>query len=291
MAKAIALRRFRLCFRLLLCNFLFLFFTNCEDNSTAESGTQQLDKHPGTFKTIEKRYTNGQLDGYNLYFPPAYEAHVDTSFPLIIFLQGGMAVGGPVNSVLRWELPKELRETTDLNTELNQLKLNTFVYLMPHIAAGEYYHQTEAMTQLLDEILEEYRIDPKRVYLTGLSRGGYGTWGLASKIPERFAAIAPIAGAAHGVRDFEALTQLPIWAAHNLKDDRVDHNRTDRTVRRIEQLIGVPFHRTTTIAEANYAEEDYIFTSGHNPTFEHDAWTEVYNNANFYRWLLRFERE
>ena len=269
---------------------LYGLLTACSGPTSTKPNTTYED-HPGTFKTVVKRYPGNQIDGYNLYLPPAYETQKDTAFPLIVFLQGGMGVGGEVRNILKWELPKELLETTDLSTDLAQLKLNTFIYVMPHISQGEYYQSVAGMLQLLDEIQQNYRVDSKRVYLTGLSRGGYGTWGLASKMPERFAAVAPIAGAAYGVRDYEALFSLPMWVAHNVADATVDHYRSANAVQRIEAMSDISFHRSSNIAEVDYLMHDHIFTSGSNPSFEHDAWTEVYNEPNFYKWLLRFERK
>lgn len=254
--------------------------------------TEQVDEpeHPGTFHTIKKQFSNSQVDGYNLYVPRTCTAE-SAPFPLIVFLQGGFGIGGKVEAIFNWELPKELKETHTLDSELDTLKLNTFVYVMPHITSGEYYHGTAGIQQIIDEVLEQYNIDASRIYLTGLSRGGFGTWGIASKIPERFAAIAPIAGNTLGVTDFEAFLDLPIWTAHNIEDERVDYTRTENAVRKLERLSEVKFHRTSTIAEADYLQHDRIFTSGANPSFEHDAWTEMYNEVAFFKWLLKYQKE
>lgn len=261
-------------------------YSTCGNPSQPSEGAD----HPGTFYTIEKKYANSEVDGYNMYVPPSYSTH-SKAFPLIVFFQGGLGVGGKVNAIFNWALPKELKETKELDSEIDQLKLNTFVYVMPHISHGEFYNNVAAIRQLLDEVIATYNIDENRIYLTGLSKGGHGTWGVASEIPDRFAAIAPIAGAAHGVHYYEALTDLPIWAAHNLDDETVSHFRTENTVRKIEKLSGKKFHRTQTVAEADYLHHDQIFTSGKNITDKHDAWTEIYNEVNFYKWLLRFDAQ
>ena len=275
----------------MLCGLLLCLGTNCDNGGASSDRVEEKAVHPGTFQTIEKKYPNSAVDGYNLYFPPAYEAHPDTMLPLIVFLQGGLSVGGWVGDIFKWELPRELKESADISSELGQLKRNTFIYVMPHIARGEYYLYVDAFEQLLDELTNQHRIDTSRIYLTGLSRGGFGTWGLASKMPERFAAVAPIAGAPHGVRDYEALAQVPTWAAHNHKDDRVDFLHSENAVRRVERTGGVEFHRTTSVAEVDYLKHDHIFTAGTNSDFPHDAWTAMYNEVNFYKWLLRFELE
>ncbi|NRB52339.1 MAG: hypothetical protein HRU41_32060 [Saprospiraceae bacterium] len=267
-----------------------LLFTGLLGCGAPTQTEEQEDKpeHPGTFLTIEKQFSNSQVDGYNLYIPRTCTAS-SAPFPLIVFLQGGFGIGGKVEAIFKWELPKELKENHSLDTELNQLKLNTFVYVMPHITSGEYYHGTAGIQQIIDEVLAQYNVDEKRIYLTGLSRGGFGTWGIASQIPERFAAIAPIAGNTLGVSSFEALQDLPIWTAHNLEDERVDYARTENAVRKLERLSEKKFHRTSTVAEAAYLQHDRIFTSGANPSFEHDAWTEMYNEVNFFKWLLKYK--
>ncbi len=245
--------------------------------------------HPGFIRTIEKRYPNSQVDGYNLYIPKSLDSLSDP-YPLIVFLQGGYGVGGDVADILQWELPAELVDGRAPDPILKSLKYDSFVYLMPHISTGEYYFNVSAFRQMLKEVQDQYHIDANRVYLTGLSRGGHGTWGVASKMPEQFAAIAPIAGGGHGVTDYEPLADLPIWVAHNKLDESVLYDRSYSIVKRLERISGDTFHRTETIASADYLNQDRIFTSGSNPTFQHDAWTEVYNSPAFYKWLLRFER-
>lgn len=268
---------------------VILGIMGCGTSEQSPEQEEELD-HPGTFLTIEKQFPNSQVDGYNLYIPRSCTA-ASKPFPLIVFLQGGFGIGGKVDAIFKWELPKELKETYTLASELDQLKLNTFVYVMPHITSGEYYHGTAGIDQVIDEVVEQYNIDEERIYLTGLSRGGHGTWGVASKIPERFAAIAPIAGKTLGTTDFETLKDLPIWTAHNIEDESVDYSRTENAVRKLERLSEGKFHQTSTVAEADYLQHDHIFTSGANPAHEHDAWTEMYNAVNFYKWLLRFRRK
>lgn len=270
----------------------FSLLTACEGPEQTSTGTDRTNKadHPGTFFTMEKQYPDSQVDGYNMYVPNSCTSGSEAC-PLIVFLQGGLGVGGKVEAIFNWELPKELKEARDPDSALGQLKLNTFVYVMPHISSGEFYNNVEAIQAILDEVIETYNIDEQRVYLTGLSRGGHGTWGLASKIPERFAAIAPIAGAAYGVYDYEPLARLPIWVAHNTNDRAVDIYRSQNAIRKIENLSGEKFYRTQTVADADYMNHDRIFTSGENKTHDHDAWTEMYNEVNFYKWLLRFRKE
>jgi predicted peptidase len=128
----------------------------------------------------------------------------------------------------------------------------------------------DVLINLLDEIVEKYGVDKERVYLTGLSMGGFGTWALASKYPDRFAAIAPICGGgtqlmALGLRD------VPIWAFHGAKDRVVPVGASERMVERINARGG---NAKLTIY----------------PDAGHDSWTESYDNQELYDWLLEHRR-
>jgi len=244
---------------------------------------------PGQFITVEKRFGTSNVDGYNLYVPDSYTS-ASPGLPVIVFLQGGLAVGGKVDSVLNWELPRQLKRSTEISTELDQLRLNTFIYIMPHISSGQFYEHPDAMEQVIAEVASNYRIDETRIYLTGLSRGGHGTWGVASRLPARFAAIAPICGVAHGIANYEDLGGLPILTAHNIADESIDYGETSSTVARIEELSGKTFGRYHSISEFRPESAELIFITGEGDHKGHDAWTEVYNSPNFYRWLLRHKR-
>ncbi|MEO0469767.1 MAG: alpha/beta hydrolase-fold protein [Bacteroidota bacterium] len=263
------------------CLFLLLF-----------SGDLSLmaQSHPGRFITVEKQFGDSRIDGYNLYIPDLCTKR-SKSFPVIVFLQGGLGVGDEVNKIFNWALPKELKEADQSNPELYDLKLKRFVYVMPHISQGQFYENTHALKRILEEVSETWNVDKRRIYLTGLSRGGHGSWGVASRMPDVFAAVAPICGAAHGIENYANLGSLPIWTSHNLADGVVDYQETKETVAKIENLTGKSFYHSQTIAETDYETHDRIFTSGTNESKSHDAWTEMYNDVRFYRWLLRFRKE
>ena len=262
--------------------FALLMITNC-------SNGQADDDHPGKFLVIRKNYNNSNIDGYNLYVPKSCNKDSD-AFPVIVFLQGGLGVGGDVSKIMNWGLPKMIREVEDLSAEIDQLRANTFVLIMPHMIGGQFYDHPESIEAILDEVIENYNVDVTRIYLTGLSRGGYGTWGMANKLSDRFAAIAPIAGGPMGAIDNEKFSKLPIWVAHNPDDNVVKYRTSKKAVDGIEEFIGTEFHKSNTVAAADFESNDRIFTSSRNDAKPHDAWTEMYNEPNFYKWLLRFKK-
>lgn len=241
----------------------------------------------GTFTAIEKQYPNSTIDGYNLYVPKSCTT-TSASFPVIVFLQGGLGVGGDVDVIYNWGLPKMLKENKGLNKDLKKLITDTFVFVMPHIEDGQFYSNEKTMQVIIKEIAATHNIDVNRIYLTGLSRGGHGTWGLGSRIPDTFAAIAPICGRSHGIDDYKALAQLPIWNSHNTGDNRVNYSASERTISRLE-ATGISFHNTEGIASTDYKSHDHIFTSTRSNS--HDAWTEMYTNPNLYHWFLKYTKK
>ncbi|MEL7532133.1 MAG: hypothetical protein AAFN10_12525 [Bacteroidota bacterium] len=255
-----------------------------------QAPTPIADTSTGDFYLVEKEYEDTNVDGYNLYVPKSCSDSSE-AFPVIMFFHGGSSVGGAkVDVVYERNLAKYLKETSGLETELKQLRLNTFVYIIPHISQGQFYHGTAAYPQIIAEVAAQFNIDVDRVYLTGLSRGGHGTWGVASRIPENFAAIAPLCGGQHGVESYQGFKNLPIWTAHNLADRSVLHAETKGAVAKIELINEAPFHHSSKVKEADYQNQRYLFTSGSHPVNNHNAWSEVYTSVAFYKWLLRFER-
>lgn len=127
------------------------------------------------------------------------------------------------------------------------------------------------LMSMVDTVLDTYQADPDRVYLTGLSMGGFGSFELAAKYPERWAAVAPIVGTGR-LEDAKTLAQarLPIWLFGSGKDTIIKPHWLYQMARAIEEA-GHPEFRFT-------VHED----------MDHDAWKRVYEGEDLYRWFLRF---
>jgi predicted peptidase len=122
---------------------------------------------------------------------------------------------------------------------------------------------------MVDTVLAKYKGDAKRVYLTGLSYGGMGTWYLASKHPEKFAAIAPVVG--YGTVSMApalAAAKLPMWVFAGGRDDVVKVRYFYPLLNELEKL-GHPDVRFTIEADMG-----------------HDTWIRVYAGQDLYAWLL-----
>jgi predicted peptidase len=129
--------------------------------------------------------------------------------------------------------------------------------------------QLAVVMQTIDELVQSRPIDRRRIYLTGLSMGGYGAWDLAARRPELFAALAPVCGGgdeATAVR----LKVVPVWAFHGARDTVV---RPERSRRMIEAL------RTAGAVEVGYTEY---------PDVGHDSWRPAYADAGgLVAWMFR----
>src|SRR2546423_8692399 len=145
---------------------------------------------------------------YLLFTPQDYDKDKKTKWPLMIFLHGAGERGTNLAKVAVHGPAKIVTNRADF----------PFVVISPQCPNGAVWEK-EAIIALLDRALREYRVDPERVYLTGLSMGGFGTWSLAAAYPERFAAVAPICGGGNTIdvllpqKGKEAgLKTLPVWA-------------------------------------------------------------------------------
>jgi CubicO group peptidase (beta-lactamase class C family)/pimeloyl-ACP methyl ester carboxylesterase len=194
---------------------------------------------------------------YVIYLPQDYDAQ--TNVPLLLFLHGSGERGQDLEKVKLHGPPKLIAQGKEF----------PFMVVSPQCATGGGWN-TDQLVALLDHIEEKYKVDPDRIYVTGLSMGGYGTWSLAAKIPDRLAAIAPICGGGD-VAAAASLTKLPTWVFHGAKDNVVPVANSQDMVDAIKQLGGEP---KLTIY----------------PELEHDSWTVTYENPEFYAWLLAQKR-
>lgn len=209
-------------------------------------------------KVIEKVVT---LD-YLLYLPPGYDDDPHKEWPLLLFLHGAGERGSDLELVKRHGPPKLIAEGEEF----------PFIVVSPQCPENSWWNfHVEGLGLLLDELENEYRVDKKRVYLTGLSMGGYGSWHLAALNPERFAAVVPICGGGLHYFGFpkrvQVLKDVPVWVFHGAQDEVVPLKESEILVEELRKVGGnVSF---TVYEEAG-----------------HDAWTETYSNPQLYAWLL-----
>jgi predicted peptidase len=218
---------------------------------------------------FQTRLTRTVSLNYLLYLPRNYQASGAKHWPMILFLHGAGERGADLALVAKHGPPKLVAQKQEF----------PFVIVSPQCAASQRWDD-EALLALLDHVLSKYKVDATRIYLTGLSMGGYGAWSLAVNHPERFAAAAPICGGGNGIDVLlaegsrkRALQSLPIWAFHGAKDPIVPVQESQRMMAAIKRA-GCTNVQLTIYPEA-----------------EHDAFTQTYNNPKLYEWFLEHQRE
>ena len=189
---------------------------------------------------------------YLLYKPKNYSEK--TPNPLLIFLHGAGERGDDLELVKIHGPPKLIEQGVDL----------PFVVASPQVALNEWWSPS-TVVWLLKDIQSRLNIDPKRVYLTGLSMGGYGTWETAIRYPNLFAAIVPICGRGDPAMA-ERIKHIPTWIFHGAKDDVVPIKYSEAMYEALKPYGNVEF---TVYPEAM-----------------HDSWTETYADMKLYEWLL-----
>lgn len=163
---------------------------------------------------------------YLLYLPEDYESQAD--WPLIVYLHDYIEDEDRQELIRDHGLPQFI---------LNGAKL-PFVVCAPMCPGSFYWPEIiHELNALLVHVVDHHHIDPRRVYLTGFGMGAYGTWSLASRYPDRFAAIAPVCGGG-GLWMVERLANTPTWAFHANADDDVPIIETRVIVKRIREAGG-----------------------------------------------------
>lgn len=208
---------------------------------------------------------------YLLFLPDGYDANSTNRWPLIFFLHGAGERGSDIWKVARHGPPKI--DTTATNFP--------FIVVSPQCPNGKMWSD-DLLLALLDEIENTYPVDQHRVYLTGLSMGGFGTWSLGMKHPERFAAIAPICGGGETLpillaHDFDHaqlrwLKTMGVWAFHGAKDPTVSPKESERMINTLEKA------GCTDVKLTIY------------PDAQHDCWTQTYANPELFAWFLQHSR-
>jgi predicted peptidase len=205
---------------------------------------------------FQKQITKTVSLKYLLYLPKDY-GQKEQKWPFMLFLHGAGERGDDLDLVKKHGPPKLVEQGKEF----------PFIIVSPQCPAGTWWtEEMDALMALLDDVQSKYAVDPNRVYLTGLSMGGYGSWALACRHPERFAAVAPICGG--GERYLaNKLKDVPVWAFHGAKDPVVPLRESQEMVDALKRAGGEV--QLTVYPEA-----------------EHDCWTVTYDNPKLYEWFL-----
>lgn len=227
------------------------------DSPSRPDNSSAVDQH--WWFELKRRTGDFTLYEHKVRLPKDYDADPNARHPLILFLHGSDGTRPNVEKEAR----NDIAAFADAHPDF------PFILVTPACRWKEWWSPDD-LGALLDDVAKRYRVDPDRVYLTGLSMGGFGTWSLAAAQPERFAAIVPICGGGDPA-DAERLKTLPIWIFHGDSDANVPVARSLEMEAALTKAGGKP---KLTIY----------------PGVKHNSWTQTYSNPDLYKWLLEQRR-
>ena len=203
---------------------------------------------------------NRRLD-YLISLPLQYSSE-EADWPLILFLHGAGERGDNLQLLRKHGIPRIVSEMADF----------PFITISPQCPENDWLlNKLQDLKFLLDTVIKHYRVDISKMYLTGLSMGGFGTWHMAVEYPDLFAAIAPVCGGGLGILGFPErvleIKDLPIWAFHGGKDNIVSAEESRILIRTLKDAGGRPLLK--------------IY-----PEAGHDSWTETYSDPELYEWFM-----
>ena len=246
--------------------------------ATADPAPSDLDEVRTVSAMLAARQPSNSLQssavsadvGYYAYLPEDHFLHPDDRFPLLVFLHGSGEKGNgttELGRVLVHGPPKLIKNGRDL----------PFIVISPQLPANQGGWPAGLVDELINKAIIDYHVDTTRMYVTGLSLGGYGTWAYAVSKPGRVAAVVPIAG---GGSTGQACTMknVPAWAFHGDADGTVNVSGSVNMVNAINACSPPP---AVTAKLTIY------------PGVGHDSWTRTYDGSaghDVYTWLLQYHR-
>lgn len=202
---------------------------------------------------------------YLSYTPKDYNADTLKTWPLIIYLHGGSDRGTDLNKLYSNGIPDQIYRGREF----------PFIIIAPQCPEHIRFSTDNWFENFFREITFKYRIDTNRVYLTGVSLGGSGTWYIATKYSDKFAAIAPMSGFTSHLdfidNNIDRLIDIPIWAFHGKIDNVVPFEETERIIKKLDGK-----------------NKELIFTV--EPQVGHWINWLIYPNQELYDWFIKHDK-
>lgn len=219
-------------------------------------------KLPAGFVLRALTLPSGAERKYVVFVPPQYVLKKSFHWPVVVFLHGSGECGRDGVKHTRVGLPRLLAAHPEKYP---------FICIMPQ-AATLWFRDDNALAvwMALDAVRREYRTDPERIYLTGLSMGGFATWEMTVTRPDLFAAIVPICGVAP-IDYLSNIINIPAWVFHGADDQNVPVSASRQAVNELRRLGARP----------KYTEY---------PGVGHNSWDRAYATPDLWKWLLKQRR-
>jgi predicted peptidase len=240
-------------------------------NTIVDNTLSSKDPFQGITGFFERAYlseTDQALDSYLIYLPKYYDS--EKSYPLIVLLHGyGESAYLPQFSAVH-------------NSFLEACENNQVIMAAPNgrhklPSVSNYMDEGEQdVLQVIKLVRKSYNVDPNRIYLTGLSMGGFGTWYLGSRHPELFAALAPVCGYGTGrwylpAVKIDKLKDVPVMTFHGDIDNLVPVGETRALVKQMQ-------------------DKGYSVIYHELPGVKHNAWDYAYQGDTLVKWFLKYSK-
>jgi predicted peptidase len=220
---------------------------------------------------VEKSHMNarGETMPYLLFVPEGYDK--TKPYPLVLWLHGGGTRGNDLKLLLAHG---DQHGIGFLARADNQARYPSFI-LAPQCPSNKFWGDSESeqpnaemsmVLEILDEVRELYSVDSRRLYVMGMSLGGYGTWDIITRRPTAFAAAVPICGGGNTSKA-SLIAKTPIWAFHGDEDELVNVSESRRMIAALKKAGGQP----------RYTEYKGV---GHN------SWERAFREPDFLSWVF-----
>ncbi|MBO6523867.1 MAG: dienelactone hydrolase family protein [Balneolaceae bacterium] len=190
-----------------------------------------------------------------LFYTPS---ETSEKMPLVVFLHGGGEGGTDIEKVKIHGIPKLIAGGKDF----------PFYMIAPQNPYARGFWNDRAVDKIVDHIISEFPIDTSRVYLAGLSRGGYGVWRMAINNPGKYAAMISVCAASIPQIYVNRIGEMPVWLFHGEEDSVVP--------------VEVSINAYEKMKPANPNVKLTLY-----PDTDHDSWTPTFLNEEVYEWLLK----
>ena len=196
--------------------------------------------------------------------PADYDADPEKAWPLVVFLHGAGERGDDVQKVAAWGPPKLIKEGAAIPA----------IVVSPQCPAESWWpREVESLSHLLDQVEARYRVDADRVYLTGLSMGGFGSVAWATAEPEKFAAVVAVCGGGDPAAA-QAMASIPTWFLHGVDDDVVPYANSVALYNALREADGAD--------DADDADVKLTLYEG----VDHFSWIPAYADAAVWEWMF-----
>ena len=267
---------------------LFLFML-CASVGYAQTPSSTPQRETGFLRrSVMLRLTT--ID-FRVYIPAGYDPA--KKYPVILYLHGRGARGNDNEKQIGGAHLGSVIQLFDMK---HPERYRSFIAVFPQTQSSWIGDPAEDAIKALDQTVREFNGDPQRIYLAGLSLGGYGSWYLAAKYPKKFAAVVPVAGgiippiavqriqpdirqkaapemfALYSAQDpyaafAKAIGKTPVWIFHGAQDDTVDVQESRKMAAALKAAGG-------TVKYTEYPEEKHFIAD------------RVFTDAEFWKWLM-----